>query len=427
MSYPGTPSSFDASHPELVASLPPETLAVVHAELAAELRRRRREPAESARRRRKIAAAYKRLRPDAYRLDVDKRLAALARIAREAVQADPATAREKLLERAAAISGADGGGGPTIRQRPAGVFSFPAFPARFRDALREEIAHFEASLPAIGVPVARPNTMNENGVLLAEIPGMCEGVVDPLVREYVAPLSAALYGDEYYGGGGGGKKTSLKTAVSSSSDGAADLDHHRAFTVAYGPGDRDVDLARHWDDAEVTINVNLGGAFEGGELVFGEVVSNETKRRLASASASGGGGGGGGGGEGGEDERPVVVPSGGSPPTAVRHRAGVAVLHRGAHSHEAAPTESGTRVNLVVWCRSSRRRREACAMCGRDKSDVSAVGKNRERPGMNRSTNSRRNPSAARVAATAPPKKKYQTPPPRDPSGGVSRVPNLNP
>ena len=110
VSYPGTPSSFDASHPELVASLPPETLAVVHAELAAELRRRRREPAESARRRRKIAAAYKRLRPDAYRLDVDKRLAALARIAREAVQADPATAREKLLERAAAISGADGGG-----------------------------------------------------------------------------------------------------------------------------------------------------------------------------------------------------------------------------------------------------------------------------------------------------------------------------
>ncbi len=373
VSYPGTPSSFDASHPELVASLPPETLAVVHAELAAELRRRRREPAESARRRRKIAAAYKRLRPDAYRLDVDERLAALARIAREAVRADPATAREKLLERAAAISGADGGGGPTIRQRPAGVFSFPAFPARFRDALREEIAHFEASLPAIGVPVARPNTMNENGVLLAEIPGMCEGVVDPLVREYVAPLSAALYGDEYYGGGGGGKKTSLKTAVSSSSDGAADLDHHRAFTVAYGPGDRDVDLARHWDDAEVTINVNLGGAFEGGELVFGEVVSNETKRRLASASASGGGGGG-GGGEEEEDERPVVVPSGGSPPTAVRHRAGVAVLHRGAHSHEAAPTESGTRVNLVVWCRSSRRRREACAMCGRDKSD-GALGK----------------------------------------------------
>ena len=209
VSYPGTPSSFDASHPELVASLPPETLAVVHAELAAELRRRRREPAESARRRRKIAAAYKRLRPDAYRLDVDERLAALARIAREVVRADPATAREKLLERAAAI-GADGGGGPTIRQRPAGVFSFPAFPARFRDALREEIAHFEASLPAIGVPVARPNTMNENGVLLAEIPGMCEGVVDPLVREYVAPLSAALYGDEYsYGGGGGGGKKRL--------------------------------------------------------------------------------------------------------------------------------------------------------------------------------------------------------------------------
>jgi hypothetical protein len=372
VSYPGTPSSFDASHPELVASLPPETLAVVHAELAAELRRRRREPAESERRRRKIAAEYRRLRPDAYRLDVDERLAALARIAREALRADPATAREKLLERAAAI-GADGGG-PTIRQRPAGVFSFPAFPARFRDALREEIAHFEASLPAIGVPVARPNTMNENGVLLAELPGMCEGVVDPLVREYVAPLSAALYGDAYYGGGGGGKKT-CKTV--SSSDGAADLDHHRAFTVAYGPGDRDVDLARHWDDAEVTINVNLGGAFEGGELVFGEVVSDETKRRLASASASGGGGGGGGEEEEEEeDERPVVVApggSGGSPPTAVRHRAGVAVLHRGAHSHEAAPTESGTRVNLVVWCRSSRRRREACAMCGRDKSE-SALG-----------------------------------------------------
>ena len=32
---------------------------------------------------------------------------------------------------------------------------------------------------------------------------------------------------------------------------------------------RDVGLAYHYDDAEVTLNVNLGGAFEGGELLFG--------------------------------------------------------------------------------------------------------------------------------------------------------------
>jgi hypothetical protein len=28
-------------------------------------------------------------------------------------------------------------------------------------------------------------------------------------------------------------------------------------------------LAYHWDDSEITLNVNLGGAFEGGDLLFG--------------------------------------------------------------------------------------------------------------------------------------------------------------
>ena len=49
---------------------------------------------------------------------------------------------------------------------------------------------------------------------------------------------------------------------------ASGLDSHRAFTVSYAQGG-DVDLAYHYDNAEVTLNVCLGKRFTGGELSFG--------------------------------------------------------------------------------------------------------------------------------------------------------------
>ena len=46
------------------------------------------------------------------------------------------------------------------------------------------------------------------------------------------------------------------------------LDSHRAFTVSYTQGG-DLDLAYHYDNAEVTINICLGRDFSSGALLFG--------------------------------------------------------------------------------------------------------------------------------------------------------------
>lgn len=71
--------------------------------------------------------------------------------------------------------------------------------------------------------------------------------MDKLREEYLQPVATLLY-PEWVGQKG--------------------LDSHRAFTVSYTMG-RDLDLAYHFDNAEVTINVCLGKTFTGGELSFG--------------------------------------------------------------------------------------------------------------------------------------------------------------
>lgn len=312
MRYDGTPESFDAHHPDLVAALDPDELADVHAHLAAELARRRHHFSRAERRRRDVAARYRPLHPDVYVLlerHVDPRWRELAEMAREALaaaesapeSAPAASARDRLLARATAAG--------LLRQRPRGVFAFPALSPEFCRALREEVAHFERS----GFEPSRPNTMNTNGLLLYEL-GAYPRLLDPLVARFVAPVAAALFGGD-----------------AATSPGAASLDHHRSFTVTYEVG-KEVDLAYHHDDSEITLNVCLGGDFEGGELLFGGLRDDPEERHLAR--------------------------------TPVAHRPGMALLHRGSHCHEAVAVESGVRTNLIVWCRSSETRRRTCAMCG---------------------------------------------------------------
>ena len=48
----------------------------------------------------------------------------------------------------------------------------------------------------------------------------------------------------------------------------------------------------------------------------------------------------------------------------VDHALGTAVVHRGCLSHEVAGISSGSRSNLLMWCRSIRQRQLVCAMCG---------------------------------------------------------------
>ena len=45
------------------------------------------------------------------------------------------------------------------------------------------------------------------------------------------------------------------------------------------------------------------------------------------------------------------------------HNFAYGILHRGRHLHKAMPIESGERLNLIIWMRSSKIRNELCPMC----------------------------------------------------------------
>ncbi|CAE8587627.1 unnamed protein product, partial [Polarella glacialis] len=154
-----------------------------------------------------------------------------------------------------------------------------------------ELAHFEAS----DAPKTRPNTMNRHGAVMREI-GLCEGLLDRLVYDFVDPVAAKL--------------------MSTCTEG---LDSYRAFTVKYDVeegGDRN--LALHYDNAEVTLNVNIGGDWTGGQVSFFGLAGTAGEKPLSVAMAR-----------------------------------GHAVLHAGLELHQAEPVLAGCRQNLILWCRSS--------------------------------------------------------------------------
>jgi hypothetical protein len=111
-------------------------------------------------------------------------------------------------------------------------------------------------------------------------------------------------------------------------------------------GHEDAGLSTHFDNSEVTLNVNIGGEWAGG----GELVC------LGAADQ----------GPAGRRDPPVVM----SP------RLGFAVIHRGQELHGARPIstavdsalvpQSASRTNLVLWARSSHHRENVagCPMCG---------------------------------------------------------------
>lgn len=74
-------------------------------------------------------------------------------------------------------------------------------------------------------------------------------------------------------------------------------------------------LATHVDESDATLNVCLGNKFDGGSL--------------------------------------ICYPDHG-PPVEVPQKPGYAVVHRGSLAHRARPLTSGSRTNLVLWCRKLR-------------------------------------------------------------------------
>lgn len=181
-----------------------------------------------------------------------------------------------------------------------GVFTFEIFRPEFCNLLLSEVDNFERWVHETKFRIMRPNTMNKFGAVLADF-GL-DSMLDSLMDDYIRPISKVFFHDV----------------------GGATLDSHHGFVVEYGI-DRDVELAFHVDDSEVTLNVCLGKEFSGGNLFLKGVrcdrhVNSETRP---------------------EEELDYF------------HVPGRAVLHRGRHRHGATATVAGRRVNLLLWCRSS--------------------------------------------------------------------------
>jgi hypothetical protein len=180
------------------------------------------------------------------------------------------------------------------------VHAFDMLRPEFCAELLDEAAWFEQWCGENGLPMIRPNTMNNYGAVLDSF-GFSP-FLEQLMRQYVTPFAALLYPDA-----GGGS-----------------LDSHHGFIVEYKV-DKDVSLDFHVDAGDVTLNVCLGREFTGGTLYFRGVrcaLHQETAPLP------------------GEDYEIV-------------HTAGRAVLHRGKHRHGANPITGGERYNLILWCNSS--------------------------------------------------------------------------
>jgi len=195
------------------------------------------------------------------------------------------------------------------KETQTGIYSFDIFNNEFCKQLIEEVEHFEHS----GLPVTRPNSMNNYGVILDEI-GFQE-FFDRLTKEYMIPFTSLMFPD-YCG---------------------STLDAHHAFIVQYKISE-DLDLDFHYDSSEVTLNLCLGKQFEGGSLYFCGLLKDPTTHNE-------------------EFE--------------FNHVPGRALLHVGKHRHGANALKSGERYNLIVWFmdtnerRKERARQQSCD-CGHD-------------------------------------------------------------
>ena len=179
-----------------------------------------------------------------------------------------------------------------VDQMVPGIYAFDMLAPAFCEMLLEELNNYEAS----GLPVARPNTMNNYGVILNSI-GM-ERTMDALQRVCVRPLAAALFPTE-----------------------GEHVDHHHSFMVQYKQGE-DLGLDMHTDACDVTVNVCLGKEFSGAGLTFcglrGDVSGNE--RRFCYRH---------------------------------QHVKGRGIIHLGHQRHGADDIVTGERFNLIMWNKSS--------------------------------------------------------------------------
>lgn len=166
--------------------------------------------------------------------------------------------------------------------------------------LHDEVAALDAWTMEHGVRLIPPNTMNRYGVILDQVG--YQAALHQLMVVAVNPLATILFPE----------------------CGGDSLDHHHGFVVDYGLG-KDIDLALHADNSEVTVNLCLGDSFVGGDL---RLLGRRCARHMQEQALP--------------DEAFDYA-----------HVPGIALLHAGMHRHAAHAIESGERRNLILWTRSS--------------------------------------------------------------------------
>lgn len=201
------------------------------------------------------------------------------------------------------------------------VWILPIFTDTFAALLQAELEHAQAFKHPGGLEWTRPNTMNNFGFVLNEL-GLGP-MLDQILQKVLAPLARMLL--PAYSSGGGKVRRSSNTVGEDGSPSqpsghaGTSLDAQHTFTIRYSVGE-DTSLDDHMDQSAVTLNVCLGGDFEGAEVYF--------KGQRDSATQN--------------SENATVV-----------HRPGFGLLHAGQHWHGAHTLLSGTRENFVMWGRST--------------------------------------------------------------------------
>lgn len=211
-----------------------------------------------------------------------------------------------------------------LEEETPGVYTFQCLEPSFCRALLERADAFVEAQDEYQVKTQRDTDGGgENGVLeeiarhrhlQLDLFGL-RTFLDALLRRLIKPLSEVLYAEVH----------------------GESLDWRYGYIIGYAAGKKSgvhnitrTSLRRHTDDSEVTLSVNLGREFTGGDVRFCGLRGTDEE----------------------EKEMAVISPE-----------LGQATIHRGAQLHEVLPVEEGERYMLIVWTRSSEYRAKTCACC----------------------------------------------------------------
>lgn len=185
-----------------------------------------------------------------------------------------------------------------------GIYQVRIFSLQWCHRILLEIELFKIWSAETNNDIKRPNSMNNYGVILDTM-GF-SSFFDDLVMNVIKPLASVLFLIE----------------------GGAILDSLHAFLVEYEIG-KDLKLGFHRDDSQVTLNVCLGDSFTGGDIYFKGQRCNR------------------------HPDTSIISNEYFSESFEYSHQIGMGILHSGRNRHGARAILSGSRKNLIIWCRSS--------------------------------------------------------------------------